>query len=213
MGIIWGSKDPKWCPQIDCRTSQCLTLDTTRWHLTYLQTVGKEVEKLKVVFWVQDRKIWKKTIRPTPQFPWSFQECPSGALPLSRPGYPWSTPGSSLQTIQHPLMAYFAHSKAAWEAPKKKGGTWGCPKLPWLPQVRSFRRYKTSVVCAVDPSEPHLSPVKHEQVVEKLENWPLACCGQIISSRVSLVNPRCIPLDDLTPSHGLLGALPSCMER
>ena len=126
MGIIWGSKDPKWCPQIDCRTSQCLTLDTPRWHLTYLQTVGKEVEKLKVVFWVQDRKIWKKTIRPTPGFPWSFQECPSGAPPLSRPGQPQVLPFRRSKTLSWLTLGT---PKLHGKPPRKRGGTWGLPQV------------------------------------------------------------------------------------
>ena len=67
---------------------------------------------------------------------------------------------------------------------------------------------------AVDTPEPHLSSVKREQVVERSDKWSLACCGQVISSGPPWSTPgTSLYIDDLTPSHGLLGAPPSCMER
>ena len=71
-------------PSRQCRTSQCLALDTPRRHLTHLQTVGKDVENEKLSFGFvpknQNSENWKMTIQPTPGFPWFIQECPSSLV-------------------------------------------------------------------------------------------------------------------------------------
>ena len=99
-------------PSRQCRTSQCLALDTPRRHLTHLQTVGKDVENEKLSLSLS-RKI---KIVKIGKWPFSLHLGFPGSSRSARP--PWLTPGSFLRTIAHLLLAYFRHSKAEWKAPK-----------------------------------------------------------------------------------------------